>query len=209
MTRVMQTASILRRDVPWIAAKCEFGSNVLPRRARRWTFFVTAMGLCTVSGCFSHGGGGTETYTLFIDDAQIADVNHDGQPWCVGGALATVSVAPTMSGTVATTSEQVGLTPSWREPIADGEMFTYRKGLSLDVRGRCDGASFFMGRALLHPDAMLQGGGVALGLLGNVMRLRLHFERGLVKAAATDPSFGHGDDDYRWFEPEPTATDFG
>jgi hypothetical protein len=84
----MQTALIVRRDVPWIAAKCEFDSNPLPGRACRWSFFLTAMGLCSVSGCWSHGA--SETYTLFID----------------------------------------------------AEVFSFRRGLSLDVRGRCDGASF-------------------------------------------------------------------
>ncbi|HEX6838606.1 MAG TPA: hypothetical protein VF334_18640 [Polyangia bacterium] len=159
-----------------------------------------ALGL---AGCDRRGAVDFQ-YTLFADDAQIASVDHDGQPWCMGGADPEVSVVATLGATVAQTSEQPGLTPSWREPLVDADLGTYRRGVSIDVTGRCDGASFFMGRALMHPDAaMVQSRGVALGPIGNVTRLRLHFAAagaGEVGDTAT-PAFGYGDDDYGWYDP--------
>ena len=165
----------------------------------------------SVSGCFGAGGVDYQ-YTLFADDAAVGDVDHDGQPWCAGGAAPMVSVAATLAGITSETSEQAGLTPSWREALVDADLASYRRGVAVDVRGHCDGASFHIGRALVHPDAaMVQSRGVALGPIGNVTRLRLHFEMADAGAVGdtVDPAFAYGDDDYAWYDPSPAADDPG
>jgi hypothetical protein len=81
MIRVVQTASISHRFRPSIEAKCEFVPSSFRRHGRQWSFFVTAVGLCSVSGRFA-GRSHSQTFTLFVDDAEIYDVNHEGAPWC-------------------------------------------------------------------------------------------------------------------------------
>ncbi|HEX6839594.1 MAG TPA: hypothetical protein VF334_23615 [Polyangia bacterium] len=182
------------------------GNSIVTR-----TLWVALCGVAA-AGCFPRGGGGGgddgPSYTLFADDAEVGAVNHAGQPWCADGATPAVSLVATLSSTTAESSAQTSLTPSWREPLLDATLADFSAGLGLDVRGRCDdGTSFFMGRARLHPDAtMVEGGGVALGPIGNVTRLRVHFEANEPAGGGStvdDPAFGYDDGDYGTYVPDP------
>ena len=174
---------------------------------------ISAVALAA-GGCDSRGAVNF-AYTVFADDAAIAAVDHAGAPWCADGSDPEVSVVATLAATVAQTSEQPGLTPAWREPLVEADLGAYRQGLSIDVQGRCGSDVFYMGRALMHPDAaMVRSRGVALGPIGNVTRLRLHFEAtgggGDDGTGATvDPAFGYGDDDYGWYDPAAGVDDPG
>ena len=70
MRRFVQTASL-------------HGASRASNRAKRElaVCVLATAGVCGLCGCFKNGGDrivGAPLYTLFVDDAQIADVNHDG-----------------------------------------------------------------------------------------------------------------------------------
>lgn len=114
-------------------------------------------------------------WTLYADDAQIAAVDSNGNPWCAG---LQIRVTATFAGKRIATPPAAGLTPSWHAPLETLPEADFARGIVIDVLAQCDGggAPTDLGAVTLRADhAMIEAGGVQLQSFGSVESLRLDF----------------------------------
>ncbi len=133
------------------------------------------------AGCQSGPGDDTRSWTLFVDEATIAPVDHAGNEWCAGNGPLEVSVVATVGAATGRTRSLAGSAPVFEDAVVDATTDDYvARALFLDVRGQCaTGADFRLGAARLQPEpATVESGVVELQGLGNVERLEIQFVAG-------------------------------
>jgi hypothetical protein len=136
---------------------------------------AVALAVAALAGCQPSATARRARWTLFADDARLAAVDGNGQPWCA--TLRLRVTARLADGPRRATPAAPGPTPSWQAPLLSATEDGFARGLSLDVLGQCDTAPpASLGAVTLRPSrAMIEAGGVALARFGSVARLRLHF----------------------------------